>query len=184
MSGPPPIQQWVPPPLPGQGKSNAQVGIVVLTASIGMIFVFGILSAIMLPALARAREAARRAECQGHLKQFGIALKMYSHTHPGAMPPSLGALHPEYITDLEVYTCPSHPDTREVGPAEDIDAWTVYEIVPDASADSVEDVAIVQEKSDEVHVPFGRNVLFGDGHVEFVRRNYGSNAGSGSERTN
>ncbi len=55
-----------------------------------VIAIIAILAAILLPALARAREAARRASCQSNLKQFGIIYKMYSGENNGKFPPAYG----------------------------------------------------------------------------------------------
>ncbi len=104
-----------------------------------VIAIIAILAAILLPALARAREAARRAACQNNLKQLGIVFKMYSgesrggklpRTHgdqafgsaanatgcdPGslqaapAFSPIAPAVFPEYLTDVNVLLCPSDP---------------------------------------------------------------------------
>ena len=48
-----------------------------------VIAIIGILAAILLPALARAREAARRASCANNLKQLGIVFKMYANESSG-----------------------------------------------------------------------------------------------------
>ena len=92
-----------------------------------VIAIIAILAGILLPALARAREAARRASCAGNLKQFGMVFKMYSSEARDAFPPPspyssvrsdgrssplfesphAAAIYPEYLTTMLPARCPS-----------------------------------------------------------------------------
>lgn len=66
-----------------------------------VIAIIGILAAILLPALARAREAARRASCQNNLKQMGIVFKMYSNESQGAKWPRMQGLNIFYAHGIQ-----------------------------------------------------------------------------------
>lgn len=103
-----------------------------------VIAIIGILAAILLPALARAREAARRASCQNNLKQWGIVIKMYSNESPGENFPRMldqtyirdsscrtrpgrtrggiwmPSVYPEYVSDLNLTICPSAVNAAEI----------------------------------------------------------------------
>ena len=83
--------------------------------------VIGILAAILLPALGKAREASSRSSCQNNLKQMGIIFKMYANESRGAVfppmtpgttawAPDLRVLYPEFLTDLSVIVCASAPN--------------------------------------------------------------------------
>ncbi|MFA5336565.1 MAG: type II secretion system protein [Candidatus Omnitrophota bacterium] len=70
-----------------------------------------ILAGLLMPALGRAREQARKTTCANNLKQIGAALMMYTLDNNEQYPPqnNLAALRaaPTYIDDAAVFTCPS-----------------------------------------------------------------------------
>ncbi|MDX9976097.1 MAG: hypothetical protein RBU21_24175, partial [FCB group bacterium] len=101
---------------------------------VGTIVLVAALAAIVLPALSRAREASDRASCQNNLKQWGAIFKMYASENSGYYPrcatknertntdsPEHGfvaapygpSLYPNYVSDLNMFFCPSSEEKAE-----------------------------------------------------------------------
>ncbi len=106
-----------------------------LTELLVVIAIISILSAILFPVFARARENARRASCMSNLKQLGLGFMMYAQDYdetypknnygtvpiierlpcPGNPSTSCRAFWPlriyPYVKSLQVFNCPSDDRT-------------------------------------------------------------------------
>lgn len=92
-----------------------------------VIAIIGVLIALLLPAIQRARESARRAQCLSNLKQIGLAFQNYHDAH-SEFPP--GYVNPGSIANgrkLQAGTILNHSATSMILPY--LDQQQVYDLI-------------------------------------------------------
>ena len=93
-----------------------------------VIAIIGILASMLLPALARAKEAANRIKCVNNLKQLELSVKLYADDNDGLYPPRTNAwrwptLLLEYYRSTNILICAT--DAMRSPPASDPGAVTL-----------------------------------------------------------
>jgi len=98
-----------------------------------VIAIIAILAAMLLPALARAKESAFRMQCTNNLKQLSLSATMYADDSEGLLPPRTNnwrwptLLQPEYRSS-NVLVCPT--DAKRGTPPTDTGSTTLLDRMP------------------------------------------------------
>jgi prepilin-type processing-associated H-X9-DG protein len=153
-----------------KGMGFAITGIVVPIVAVPFV---GFMMGILMPALAKARIVAQRQICANNLKQLGAAMMQYAEDNNDQFPSAdkwCDLLKP-YCENEKLFVCPAARTGR-----------CSYAINPDATPTSSGGTMLLFETQDgwnqsggleiltnENHHGEGSNVLFCDGHVEFIK---------------
>lgn len=122
----------------------------------------------------RSREAANRVKCGSHLRQIGQAMLMYANDNGGRYPDSFEHILLTQDITGEVFCCPSTGVDRAPGETPEQQAANLHKghcsYVYHARG-LKSDTPATRPIACELlynHDGAGMNILFGDGHVEFV----------------
>jgi prepilin-type N-terminal cleavage/methylation domain-containing protein len=86
-----------------------------------VVAIIAILAAMLLPALAHAKDTAKKAQCINNLHEMGMSLVMYADDNNGlaaransphwwqVLAPNLGARTATNFAQVKIFSCPSYP---------------------------------------------------------------------------
>ena len=141
------------------GKGMAIAGICL--GAVSLIFITPLLISIMLPSLSRARELSKRLVCGAQLQGIGTAVKVYAMDWEDQFPPDFDVLVNSGAMLVGQLRCPTCGDVSG-------DVHVCYEYITGQTEGDDPRNVVVYEKPGH-HGDEGGNVLFLDGHVDFVR---------------
>jgi prepilin-type N-terminal cleavage/methylation domain-containing protein/prepilin-type processing-associated H-X9-DG protein len=163
-----------------------------------VIGIIGLLAGILLPVLSRAKESARRTQCASNIRQIGMGLIMYANENVEVFPQdtttvverpamrSLNLLFNTYVSDKKIFKCPSDATVTNVtnagmslSTANDSFGQVECSYGYDYTHTQADDagVALASDRppanpssiaNSPNHNGRGQNVVYIDGHVEFV----------------
>ena len=123
-------------------------------------------SALVVPAIFRARKQARRIVSLSNIKQLCLAQKQYALDYDEIFAEKFSDLYPDYASSPRIFLHPSSKDKR-ITKKEDIDKLCDYRLFPGLTEADRSDYILIYER-DGLNKGEGRNVGYLDGSARWL----------------
>jgi hypothetical protein len=145
------------------GAGVALTGLILgyLGTVITTIILFGLVAALVLPALAKAKGGSQTIRCVSNMKQIGLAARIWSNDHNETFPPDFLSMSNELAT-TKILVCPGDSsktpaaDWSQFNPSQNV---TYLFLTPGAKESEVSNQVAFQ-------CPIHGNTGMGDGSVQ------------------
>jgi prepilin-type processing-associated H-X9-DG protein len=135
-----------------------------------------LMMSVMLPSLSKAREVANRTKSASNLRQIGMGCILYANENNGKMPPDLGTILKTQDLVLQVFVSPmgNNPVPANLGQmtpdrqAAWVNSNSDYVYMARGKTNAIPADQVVAYEKLQNSRGQGTNMLFGDGHVEWV----------------
>ncbi|MCP5462914.1 MAG: type II secretion system protein [bacterium] len=154
-----------------------------------VIAIIAILAGMLLPALNRARESARRIKCLNNVRQVSVASHLYAADHREIFPSGNDIqnwaveLFPDYTEDFNMFLCPSNStnggspitdatcDYAFVAGLKESDPADSFMLCDEPQSTVAASGQVVYDETISSHRDDGGNFGFVDGHVTWIATN-------------
>jgi prepilin-type processing-associated H-X9-DG protein len=151
-----------------RGKRTLALALVPMVLTVGMVF---------FPSDGPRREMVHRMKCASNLRQIGHGIHLYANANAGQFPSALAPLVTHEDLPADVFVCPASSDLPATGPTTQAVVATfrsnpshcsyVY-VGAGMSFRSVSPRHVIACEHAANHAGDGMNVLYGDGHTEWL----------------
>lgn len=141
-------------------RFRSKAGVTVMELLL-VLAIFLVMAVVLTPFVRVTKTWARRIECADNLRRINLGLQLYANAHDGAYPAELGTLYPAYVTNAKAFDCPA---SKHIGTP----AHPDFEYNAGLNRRSP-GTAVVAQDQDGNHGRAGKNVLFADGSVAWVK---------------
>ena len=148
-----------------------------------VIAIIAILASMLLPAIAKGKESARRISCVNNLRQLGLAQQLYADDHDGQFAPRQAPWWPErllsYYVTSNLLHCPTDVPTHERSYL--VNGWNDYFETLGTNFDAYMNYQIPDGMRESAILQPSETIMFAEMRPEYTHKHMDYHQGNGND---